>query len=262
MQRRRSIAWLGALLALSTHPWRDAAAQTGASARITRILVGFPPGQATEGRASGRRAPPDRARLVENKPGRGGSLALAQLAKSPPDASLLSLLALAAYVVNPTLYRNVSYDSVKDFDPVALVADLPLTLVVDPSVPATTLKELVDHVKANPDKLSHSSVRQRHVVAPADGGPEVPHRDARAARAVPGQPARDGRPDGRQRADRLRHRDRDAAAGQGRQAAHDRRGLARPTAGVPRHADARRTRPSGFRGGRLDRSHGAGRHAA
>ena len=160
MQRRRSIACLGAL-ALSIGPWAGAAAQTAPGARITRILVGFPPGQATDQVA---RLLAERLQgalgqtvIIENKPGQGGSIVLAQLAKSPPDASVLSLSALAAYVVNPTLYRNVSYDSVKDLDPVALVADLPLTLVVHPSVPATTLKELVEHVKANPDKLSHSS---------------------------------------------------------------------------------------------------------
>lgn len=128
---------------------------------ITRILVGFPPGQATDQVA---RMLSERLTsvlgwqfIVENKPGQGGSLVLAQLARSPADGTVLTLSALAAYSVNPYLYQNVQYDSVRDFDPIALVADLPLALVVHPSVPAKTLKELVDYARANPDKLSHMS---------------------------------------------------------------------------------------------------------
>jgi tripartite-type tricarboxylate transporter receptor subunit TctC len=129
--------------------------------KVTRILVGFPPGQATdlvarmlaEKLAVGLGHPV----IVENKPGQGGSVVLAALAKAPPDGSVLSLSALAAYVVNPYLYRNVGYETLKDLEPVAMVADLPLVLVVNPAVPATSLKELVDYARANPDKLAHSS---------------------------------------------------------------------------------------------------------
>ncbi|MBL8377717.1 MAG: tripartite tricarboxylate transporter substrate binding protein [Burkholderiales bacterium] len=129
--------------------------------KTTRILVGFPPGQATDlvarliaerlGQATGSTF------IVENQPGQGGSIVLSRLAKSPADGSFITMSALAAYVVNPYLYKNVAYDSVKDFDAIALVADLPLALVVHPSVPANTVKELVDYARANPDRLSHSS---------------------------------------------------------------------------------------------------------
>jgi tripartite-type tricarboxylate transporter receptor subunit TctC len=133
----------------------------GTSGKITRIVVGFPAGQATDqvARLLAERLQAELGQtfVIENKPGQGGSLALGQLAKSPADGSMLSLSALAAYVVNPALYKNVSYDSTKDFEPIALVADLPLVLVVNPSVPAKTLKELVEYAKANPEKLSHSS---------------------------------------------------------------------------------------------------------
>jgi tripartite-type tricarboxylate transporter receptor subunit TctC len=95
--------------------------------------------------------------IVENKPGQGGSVVLAQLARSPADGSVLTLSALAAYLVNPHLYGNVQYDTLKDFDPVGMVADLPMALVVHPSVPVKSLRELIDYAKANPDKLSHSS---------------------------------------------------------------------------------------------------------
>jgi tripartite-type tricarboxylate transporter receptor subunit TctC len=132
-----------------------------ASGRVVRILVGFPPGQATDQvarmlaeRLTGTLGQPV---IVDNRPGQGGSLVLAQLARAPADGSVLTLSALAAYSVNPYLYPSVGYDSVRDFDPIGLVADLPLALVVHPSVPATTLKGLVEHAKANPDALSHMS---------------------------------------------------------------------------------------------------------
>ena len=130
-------------------------------AKTTRVLVGFPPGQATDlvARMVAERlgALPGQTVLVENRPGQGGSIVLSQLAKAPPDGATLSLSALAAYVVNPYLYKTVQYDSVRDFDPIVMVADLPLALVVHPSVPVSNLKELTDYIKANPDKLSHSS---------------------------------------------------------------------------------------------------------
>jgi tripartite-type tricarboxylate transporter receptor subunit TctC len=137
------------------------AAAAQGQGKTTRILVGFPPGQATDIVA---RMVADRLTvalghpvIVENKPGQGGSVALAQLAKAPADGSVLTLSALAGYLVNPYLYGNVQYETLKDFDPVGMVADLPMVLVVHPSVPVKSLRELIDYAKANPDKLTHSS---------------------------------------------------------------------------------------------------------
>jgi tripartite-type tricarboxylate transporter receptor subunit TctC len=151
--QRRSILLAGA--ALTALP---AFAQGG---KPLRILVGFPPGQATDAvaRMLAERLTTSMGQpvIVENKPGQGGSVVIAQLAKSPPDGSVVTLSALAAYSVNPHLYRNVGYDTLKDLDPIGSVADLPLALVVNPSVPAKTVAELIAHVKANPDRLSHPS---------------------------------------------------------------------------------------------------------
>lgn len=149
---------LGVAVALLVAGSGLAHAQAG---KTTRILVGFPPGQATDivarmiaERLSGALGHPV---IVENKPGQGGSVVLAQLARSPADGSTITLSALAAYLVNPHLYGNVQYDTLKDFDPIGMVADLPMALVVHPSVPARSLRELIDYAKANPDKLTHSS---------------------------------------------------------------------------------------------------------
>lgn len=147
---------LGAGAAVVAMP--RALAQAGKTARI---LVGFPPGQATDQVA---RLVADRltgalgyAVIVENMPGQGGSIALSRLAKAPPDGSLMSLSALAAYVVNPHLYRTVQYDAVRDFDPIVLVGELPLALAVHPSLPVATLKEMIDYARANPERISYGS---------------------------------------------------------------------------------------------------------
>lgn len=138
-----------------------AQAQTGPAGKTVRILVGFPPGQATD--AVARMVAEQlttalgQTVIVENKPGQGGSVVLGQLARSPNDGTVMTLSALAAYTVNPHLYKTVGYDTLKDFEPVATVADLPLALVVNPSLPVKTVAELVAYAKANPTQLSHPS---------------------------------------------------------------------------------------------------------
>jgi tripartite-type tricarboxylate transporter receptor subunit TctC len=131
------------------------------AAEITRILVGFPPGQATDivARLLAERLGPALGEtvIVENRPGQGGSIALASLSQSPADGRTMVLAPLASLVVNPHMYRTVGYDTFKDLAPVALVADLPLLLVVNPSLPIHTVAELIAYAKANPDKLSHPS---------------------------------------------------------------------------------------------------------
>src|ERR1700761_4722377 len=131
------------------------------SAEVTRILVGFPPGQATDlvARLLADRLTPllGETVIVENRPGQGGSIALASLSQSPADGRTMVLAPLASLVVNPHMYKTVGYDTFKDLAPVALVADLPLLLVVNPSVPVKTVPELVAYAKAHPDKLSNPS---------------------------------------------------------------------------------------------------------
>jgi len=95
--------------------------------------------------------------IVENRPGQGGSIVLGSLAQSAPDGHTLVLAPLASLVVNPHLYKSIGYDSKRDFATVALVADLPLLLVVTPSLPVKTVPELIAYAKANPDKLANPS---------------------------------------------------------------------------------------------------------
>src|SRR6201994_1553277 len=131
------------------------------AAELNRILVGFPPGQATDivARLLADRLGPALGEtvIVENRPGQGGSIALGSLSQSPPDGRTMVLAPLASLVVNPHMYRTVGYDTFRDLAPVALVADLPILLVVNPSLPVHNVAELIAYAKANPDKLSHPS---------------------------------------------------------------------------------------------------------
>jgi tripartite-type tricarboxylate transporter receptor subunit TctC len=91
--------------------------------------------------------------FVENHAGAGGNIGMSLVAKSAGDGYTI-LVASSSYVVNPSLYASNPYDPYKDFAPVTLAAASPNILVVNPDVPAKTVKELVDLVKANPGKYT------------------------------------------------------------------------------------------------------------
>ena len=92
---------------------------------------------------------------IENVPGAGGNTGTAQVAKAPADGYTL-LVVSTGFIVNPSLYARVPYDPVNDFAPVTLVAASPNVLVVNPDVPAKSVKELVALIKASPGKYSYA----------------------------------------------------------------------------------------------------------
>ncbi len=92
---------------------------------------------------------------VENIGGAGGNIGTAQAARAPADGYTI-LVVSTGFMVNPSLYAKVPYDPIKDFTPLTLAAVSPNVLFVNPSVPAKTLKELVDLVKANPGKYAYA----------------------------------------------------------------------------------------------------------
>jgi tripartite-type tricarboxylate transporter receptor subunit TctC len=93
---------------------------------------------------------------IENMPGGGGNIAMAATARAAPDGYTL-LAATSNIVTNISLYPKISYDPYKDFDPVSLMCSSPHVLVVHPSIPATTVNELVALAKASPGKFSYAS---------------------------------------------------------------------------------------------------------
>jgi tripartite-type tricarboxylate transporter receptor subunit TctC len=93
---------------------------------------------------------------VENVAGAGGNTGMGQAARSAPDGYTI-LFVSSSYVVNPSLYPKIPYDPYKDFVPVTVAGDAPNILLVNPSVPAKTVRELTDYIKANPGKVSYAS---------------------------------------------------------------------------------------------------------
>ena len=90
---------------------------------------------------------------VENQPGAGGNLGMGVGARAAPDGYALTVVS-TSFVVNPSLYAKIPYDPVKDFAPVTLAAASPNVLVIHPSIPATTVAELIAFLQANPRKFS------------------------------------------------------------------------------------------------------------
>ncbi|VCU68071.1 Tripartite tricarboxylate transporter family receptor [Pigmentiphaga humi] len=96
--------------------------------------------------------------VVENRPGATGTIGTAQVARAAPDGYTLTLASAATHATAPAIYSKLSYDPVKDFTPITLVATVANVLVVHPSVPAANLKELIAYAKAHPNQLNYSSV--------------------------------------------------------------------------------------------------------
>jgi len=94
--------------------------------------------------------------VVENRPGVGGIPGSEFVAKAAPDGYTL-LVASSSHVVNPSLYRKLPYDSIKDFSTISMVTRTPSVLVVHPSVPVKSVKELISLLKTHPGKLNYAS---------------------------------------------------------------------------------------------------------
>ena len=125
-----------------------------------RMLVGFPPGGGVDtlARLFGPRLAEQLGQpvVIDNRTGAGGNIAYELLARSPGDGHTL-LLTTPTVTVNPALYKKLGYDPIRDFAPVALVATGVYVLVVHPSLPVHSVKDLVALVKAKPGQLNYSS---------------------------------------------------------------------------------------------------------
>ncbi len=126
-----------------------------------RFVVGFTPGGPSDilARALGQKLAELWAQqvVIENRPGAGGNIAAEAVAKSAPDGTTWLLGNNSILATNQSLYAKLAYDPVKDFAPVALVAIQPNILVVNPNVPASSVKELIALAKAKPGELNYAS---------------------------------------------------------------------------------------------------------
>jgi len=157
---RRNFLHLAAGAAALPAISRFARAQTYPSRPIT-MIVPFPPGGLADviGRiaAEGMRASLGQSIIIENVGGANGSIGTGRVARTAPDGYTLVLGIWNTHVGNAATYA-LQYDVVKDFAPIALLADAPLLLVAKKAIPANDLKELIAWLKANPDKASMGTV--------------------------------------------------------------------------------------------------------
>jgi tripartite-type tricarboxylate transporter receptor subunit TctC len=149
---------LGPVAALAAYPEKP----------IT-LVVPFPAGSGTD--AVGRIFAEDISKqlgqpvIVENRPGANATIAANYVAKAAPDGYTLFVTTNTSHSAAPWLMDNVSYDPVKDFTPIARGGNLPFLLVSNPSRPYKTVKELVDHAKANPGKVTYATGNSTGIVA-------------------------------------------------------------------------------------------------
>ena len=161
---------LGALVACILTLFGAAAAHAQAypNKPIT-LIVPFGPGSATDTVARVIAQPLGTALnqniIVENRPGANGALAALYVARAAPDGYTLFLSTNSPHSAAPFLMKNVSYDAVNDFAAISRVGSYTLMLLVHPSIPVTSVKELIAYAKANPGKLTFASGNTSAVVA-------------------------------------------------------------------------------------------------
>ena len=132
--------------------------------RAVRIIVPYPPGgigdTVTRAIAQGLSEQFGQPFVIDNKPGASQKIGAEMVAKSPADGYTLFLGSVTSLAINVNSQKKMSYDPVRDFSPVSMAFFSPLYLVVNPSVPANSVNELISLSKAQPGKLSFASIGQ------------------------------------------------------------------------------------------------------
>ena len=125
------------------------------------LVVPFPPGGPTDivGRMVAQKLSEGVGQnvVVENRPGAGGTVGSAAVAKAPPDGYLLLYGSTSTLAIAPSLYKNLPYDPQKAFAPISLVSSGPIIVAVNEKVPARTLKEFIELARKSPGKLAYGS---------------------------------------------------------------------------------------------------------
>jgi len=146
-----ALLWAGMSASLWAQSWPS---------KPLRMVIAFPPGGPTDlvSRVLAQRLSEQLGQpvIVDNKPGAGGNIAAELSAKAAPDGYTI-FYNTSAIVIGPALYGKVNYDTLKDFAPVALTASVPMVLVVNPQLPARSLKEFLDLAKSRSGALNYSS---------------------------------------------------------------------------------------------------------
>jgi tripartite-type tricarboxylate transporter receptor subunit TctC len=159
MPRRIALKAFGAI-ALAAASTTVAFAADNWPSKPIMLVVPFASGGTTDiiGRAVGQRLGEALGQpvVVDNRPGAGGTIGGALVARANPDGYTF-LLATVAHTMAPGIYKTLPYDFQKDLEPIGMVALTPNVLIVNPSIPAKTVQELVAYIKANPGKVNYGS---------------------------------------------------------------------------------------------------------
>ena len=148
-----------ALLGSAAFGFAGPAAATDFPTKPIMLVVPFAPGGPTDAMARTLAAAVKLGQpvIVDNKAGAGGNIGAEAVARASPDGYMVLFGTSGPLAINVSLYRKIGYDPVKSFAPVMQLGHLPNVLVVNPSIPAKNVKELVAYAKANPGKLSYAS---------------------------------------------------------------------------------------------------------
>lgn len=129
--------------------------------RSIRLIVPFPPGGQTDNvsRALGNALPPHLGQqiVIDNRSGASGTIGSGEGARAAPDGYTLVMGTASTHAINPSFMANIPYDVLKDVAPVIAVGTGPMAINVHPSVPARTLKQLIDDAKASPGKYLYGT---------------------------------------------------------------------------------------------------------
>ena len=156
-----AVVAIAAIAASSVAGGQSLAQQTDYPNRAVRVIVAFTAGGTTDllARAVSQKLS-ERFKqpfVVDNRPGGGGNIGTELAARATPDGYTLIVDSVGPIAVNPTLYRKLNINPLVDLVPIVQIADVPNVLVVNPSLPATTVGELVAYGKANPGRLNYGS---------------------------------------------------------------------------------------------------------
>lgn len=148
-------------LACAALPMHAAFAQDPWPTRPVTWVVPFAPGGSTDvvARTLGQEMSKSLGQpvIIENRPGAAGAVGAAYVARAKPDGYTLFGGTISTHAINASLYKNLSYDPVKDFAPVSLIAYVPNVLMVDAKLPIRTVQELITYAKKSPTRLTFAS---------------------------------------------------------------------------------------------------------
>ena len=128
--------------------------------KAVRLIVPFPPGGSADilARSIGQKMGEGLGSVViDNRPGAGTAIGAEATAKSAPDGYTVMIGTVSSHAINPSLNPKLAYDPIRDFTPLSLVASIPFALLVQPSIPAANLSELIAVAKDKPGRLNYSS---------------------------------------------------------------------------------------------------------